>query len=78
MCNLVQVYADVCALLTLRDIMVLVCTLECVHALTALGDRASEAVARVPGLLHTLVSLVTVEVSVLLVLLRTLVVAALS
>lgn len=77
MCNLVQVYADVCALLTLRDIMVLVCTLECVHALTALGDRASEAVARVPGLLHTLVSLVTVEVSVL-VLLRTLVVAALS
>ncbi|XP_059056851.1 AT-rich interactive domain-containing protein 2 isoform X3 [Achroia grisella] len=56
-----KVYADVCALLTLRDIMVLVCTLECVYALTSLGDRASEAVARVPGLVHTLVSLVTVE-----------------
>ena len=42
--------------------MVLVCTLECVYALTSLGDRASEAVARVPGLIHTLVSLVTVEV----------------
>ncbi|CAG9782248.1 unnamed protein product [Diatraea saccharalis] len=56
-----KVYSDVCALLTLRDIMVLVCTLECVYALTSLGDRASEAVARVPGLVHTLVSLVTVE-----------------
>ncbi|CAB3225415.1 unnamed protein product [Arctia plantaginis] len=56
-----KVYHDVCALLTLRDIMVLVCTLECVYALTSLGDRASEAVARVPGLIHTLVSLVTVE-----------------
>lgn len=43
--------------------MLLVCTLECVYALTSLGDRASEAVARVPGLVHTLVSLVTVEVS---------------
>lgn len=56
-----KVYQEVCALLTLRDIMVLVCTLECVYALTSLGDRASEAVARVPGLIHTLVSLVTVE-----------------
>ncbi|XP_041969379.1 AT-rich interactive domain-containing protein 2 [Aricia agestis] len=56
-----KVYNDVCALLTLRDIMVLVCTLECVYALTSLGDRASEAVAKVPGLVHTLVSLVTVE-----------------
>ncbi|XP_075981981.1 brahma associated protein 170kD [Anticarsia gemmatalis] len=56
-----KVYHDVCALLTLRDIMVLVCTLECVYALTSLGDRASESVARVPGLIHTLVSLVTVE-----------------
>ncbi|CAG4987255.1 unnamed protein product [Parnassius apollo] len=56
-----KVYSDVCSLLTLRDIMVLVCTLECVYALTSLGDRASEAVARVPGLIHTLVSLVTVE-----------------
>lgn len=44
--------------------MVLVCTLECVYALTSLGDRACEAVARVPGLPHTLVALVTVEVSV--------------
>ncbi|KAJ8728833.1 hypothetical protein PYW07_006529 [Mythimna separata] len=56
-----KVYHEVCALLTLRDIMVLVCTLECVYALTSLGDRASESVARVPGLIHTLVSLVTVE-----------------
>ncbi|CAH0664112.1 unnamed protein product [Spodoptera exigua] len=56
-----KVYAEVCALLSVRDIMVLVCTLECVYALTALGDRACEAVARVSGLIHTLVSLVTVE-----------------
>ncbi|CAH0591529.1 unnamed protein product [Chrysodeixis includens] len=56
-----KIYQDVCSLLTLRDIMVLVCTLECVYALTSLGDRASEAVARVPGLISTLVSLVTVE-----------------
>ncbi|XP_047538874.1 AT-rich interactive domain-containing protein 2 isoform X11 [Vanessa atalanta] len=56
-----KVYSDVCALLSLRDIMVLVCTLECVYALTSLGDRACEAVARVPGLAHTLVALVTVE-----------------
>lgn len=52
-----------CALLTLRDIMVLVCTLECVYALTSLGDRAGECVARLPGLVATLVSLVTVEVT---------------
>ncbi|XP_045484511.1 AT-rich interactive domain-containing protein 2 isoform X5 [Pieris rapae] len=56
-----KVYSDVCSLLTLRDIMVLVCTLECVYALTSLGEAASEAVARVTGLVHTLVSLVTVE-----------------
>ncbi|XP_073954613.1 brahma associated protein 170kD isoform X4 [Choristoneura fumiferana] len=56
-----KVYSDVCALLTLRDIMVLVCTLECVYALTSLGDRAGEYVARLPGLVATLVSLVTVE-----------------
>ncbi|GBP71851.1 hypothetical protein EVAR_58907_1 [Eumeta japonica] len=56
-----KVYADVCSLLTLRDIMVLVCTLECVYALTSLGERACEHVARVSGLVHTLVSLVTVE-----------------
>ncbi|CAH0719175.1 unnamed protein product, partial [Brenthis ino] len=56
-----KVYSDVCALLTLRDIMALVSALECVYALTALGDRACEAAARAPGLLHTLVSLVTVE-----------------
>ncbi|XP_053616274.1 AT-rich interactive domain-containing protein 2 isoform X3 [Plodia interpunctella] len=56
-----KVYADVCSLLTLRDIMVLVCTLECVYALTSLGGAASEAVARVPGLVSTLLALVTVE-----------------
>nr|XP_037871282.1 AT-rich interactive domain-containing protein 2 isoform X7 [Bombyx mori] len=56
-----KVYSEVCSLLTLRDIMVLVMALECVYALTGLGDRVCEHVARVPGLLHTLVSLVTVE-----------------
>ncbi|XP_045504599.1 AT-rich interactive domain-containing protein 2 isoform X3 [Colias croceus] len=56
-----KVYSDVCSLLTLRDIMVLVCTLECIYALTSLGEAASESVARVTGLVHTLVSLVTVE-----------------
>ncbi|XP_050672817.1 AT-rich interactive domain-containing protein 2 isoform X3 [Leptidea sinapis] len=56
-----KVYSDVCSLLTLRDIMALVCSLECVYSLTSLGEAACEAVARVSGVLHTLVSLVTVE-----------------
>lgn len=56
-----KMYSEVCSFLSLRDIMLLVSSLECVYALTGLGERAAETVAKVPGAINTLVSLVTVE-----------------
>ncbi|CAG5074974.1 Similar to Arid2: AT-rich interactive domain-containing protein 2 (Mus musculus) [Cotesia congregata] len=47
--------------LALSDIALLVYTLECLYALTSLGERPCTSLARVRGAIDTLVALVTVE-----------------
>ncbi|EFN85727.1 AT-rich interactive domain-containing protein 2, partial [Harpegnathos saltator] len=55
------VYELICRFLALSDIALLVYTLECLYALTSLGERPCTSVARVRGAIDTLVALVTVE-----------------
>ncbi|KAG5322670.1 ARID2 protein, partial [Pseudoatta argentina] len=58
-----NVYELICrqVFLALSDIALLVYTLECLYALTSLGERPCTSVARVRGAIDTLVALVTVE-----------------
>ncbi|XP_008217124.1 AT-rich interactive domain-containing protein 2 isoform X3 [Nasonia vitripennis] len=56
-----SVYELICRFLALSDIALLVYTLECLYALTSLGERPCTSVARVRGAIDTLVALVTVE-----------------
>ncbi|XP_033349460.1 AT-rich interactive domain-containing protein 2 isoform X1 [Bombus vosnesenskii] len=56
-----NVYELICRFLALNDIALLVYTLECLYALTSLGERPCTSVARVRGAIDTLVALVTVE-----------------
>ncbi|XP_043267604.1 AT-rich interactive domain-containing protein 2 isoform X7 [Venturia canescens] len=56
-----EVYELICRFLALSDIALLVYTLECLYALTSLGERPCTSVARVRGAIDTLVALVTVE-----------------
>uniref|UniRef100_A0ABD2WG46 ARID domain-containing protein n=1 Tax=Trichogramma kaykai TaxID=54128 RepID=A0ABD2WG46_9HYME len=56
-----QVYETICRFLALSDIALLVYTLECLYALTSLGERPCTSVSRVRGAIDTLVALVTVE-----------------
>jgi AT-rich interactive domain-containing protein 2 len=58
-----NVYSRMCELLTICDIMLLICTLECLLAMTGLGEAVCSELVRVKGSVSTLVSLVTVEVS---------------
>lgn len=43
--------------------MLLLYTLECIYALTSLGEKACNTIIHVRGIIDTLVSLVTIEVS---------------
>lgn len=56
-----SVYELICRFLALSDIALLVYTLECLYALTSLGERPCTGIARVRGAIDTLVALVTVE-----------------
>ncbi|XP_044020286.1 uncharacterized protein LOC122860511 isoform X2 [Aphidius gifuensis] len=56
-----NVYDIICRFLALSDIALLVYTLECLYALTSLGERPCTSIARVRGAIDTLVALVTVE-----------------
>lgn len=56
-----HVYELICRFLALGDIALLVYTLECLYALTSLGERPCTSIARVRGAIDTLVALVTVE-----------------
>ncbi|XP_015111590.1 AT-rich interactive domain-containing protein 2 isoform X5 [Diachasma alloeum] len=56
-----SVYELICRFLALSDIALLVYTLECLYALTSLGERPCTSIARVRGAIDTLVALVTVE-----------------
>lgn len=43
--------------------MLLIQTLECLYSLSSLGERACNAIVHVHGVIDTLVSLITVEVT---------------
>lgn len=57
-----KTYAQICVLLSLNDIMLLLYTLECIFALTSLGEKSCSMIMLVSGIVDSLVSLVTVEV----------------
>lgn len=59
-----KIYRQICLFLSLSDIMLLLYTLECIYALSSLGEKSCLAIVHVSGVIDTLVSLVTVEVSV--------------
>lgn len=59
-----KIYRQICLFLSLSDIMLLLYTLECIYALSSLGEKSCLAIVQVSGVIDTLVSLVTVEVSV--------------
>ena len=58
-----RVYEQICLFLSLNDIMLLLYTLECIYALTALGEKACLTIVHVNGVIDSLVSLISVEVN---------------
>lgn len=56
-----RAYRQICMYLSLNDIMLLLYALECLFALSSMGERACFAIAQVNGVIDTLVSLVSVE-----------------
>lgn len=56
-----KIFEQICMFLCLSDIMLLLYTLECLYALSSLGERSSNMICQVRGSIDTLVSLVTVE-----------------
>ncbi|CAG0898768.1 unnamed protein product [Cyprideis torosa] len=56
-----EVYPAVCDLLSLQDIYVLIMTLECLYALSAMGTTPCEAIAKYQGTVSLLMSMVTTE-----------------
>lgn len=52
-----------CELLTLCDIMLLIYTLECIHAISGIGESVCNEIVRVKGAVASFIALVTVEVS---------------
>lgn len=60
-----KIYRQICLYLSLNDIMLLLYTLECMFALTSLGEKTCFAIVQMNGVIDTLVSLVSVEVRLL-------------
>lgn len=56
-----HIYRQICMYLSLNDIMLLLYTLECLFALSSMGEKACFAIVQVNGVIDTLVSLVSVE-----------------
>lgn len=56
-----RVYRRICMYLSLNDIMLLLYTLECLFALSSMGEKACFAIVQISGVIDTLVSLVSVE-----------------
>lgn len=56
-----RIYRQICMYLSLNDIMLLLYTLECLFALSSMGEKACFAIVQVNGVIDTLVSLVSVE-----------------
>ena len=59
-----QVYEKLCSYLTIPDVALLIYTLECVYALSSLGQATCNAFLHCPGTLDILISLLTVEVAI--------------
>lgn len=57
-----RIYRQICLYLSLNDIMLLLYTLECLFALSSLGEKSCFAIVQINGVIDTLVSLVSVEV----------------
>lgn len=58
-----QVYEKLCSYLTIPDVALLIYTLECVYALSSLGQTTCNAFLHCPGTLDILISLLTIEVT---------------
>lgn len=58
-----KTYRQICLFLSLNDIMLLLYTLECIYALSSLGEKSCLVIVQIKGVIDTLVSLVTVEVN---------------
>lgn len=56
-----QVYEQICRLLSLHDIMVLLYTLECLYSMSSMGEKACNHICRSQGAIQMLLSLITVE-----------------
>lgn len=56
-----RIYQQICLFLSLNDIMLLLYTLECIYALSSLGEKTCINIVQIKGVVDTLVSLVTVE-----------------
>lgn len=56
-----RTYRQICLFLSLNDIMLLLYTLECLFALTSLGEKACYSIVQIRGVIDTLVSLISVE-----------------
>ncbi|XP_055606927.1 AT-rich interactive domain-containing protein 2 isoform X2 [Uranotaenia lowii] len=56
-----KVYDQICLFLSLRDIMLLLYSLECIYSLTSMGEKPCNAIMHVTGIIDTLVSFITVE-----------------
>lgn len=56
-----RIYRQICMYLSLNDIMLLLYTLECLFALSSMGENACFAIVQVSGVIDTLVSLISVE-----------------
>lgn len=56
-----KIFEQIAMFLCLSDIMLLLYTLECFYALSALGERSSNMICQVRGSIDTFISLVTVE-----------------
>lgn len=56
-----RTYRQICQFLSLNDIMLLLYTLECLFALSSLGEKSCYNIVQIRGVIDTLVSLVSVE-----------------
>lgn len=60
-CLTTNFYNTIALFLSLKDIMLLLFTLEAIYALTSLGSKSCHSVMQVKGIIEQLVSLITVE-----------------
>ena len=55
-------FERLCSYLTIPDVALLIYTLECVHALSSLGQSTCNAFLQCHGAIDVLISLLTIEV----------------